>query len=664
MRPLLLSLLLLLLSFYGSLHAQDQYLVDSLERELKSHQSSRHELGKNAPAIYDTTEADILFALSRAYLGNTPAKALDYAKQTLVLSEKIGYDRGIANGYNNLGVFHFQRGEYPAALDYYKKALQIRHQSGDEKGKSNAYNNIGELYRLQGNYSEALRNHLSALKTREKIGDRAGMGRSYNNIGLVYMNQGNHAEALKNYLTSLEIAKESGNKQHIAALYTNIGIIRSREGNLDEALQNYEASLAMAMETGDKQVISTNYINIGSIYQLQGRYPEALDQYRASLRISEETEDNHSMANSYFNIGSIYIKQKMLGEAEVMLDKSLSISKQIGNLEGIKNSYLGMASLDSVQGRFDRALDHYKLFILYRDSLVNEEITKKTVRQQMQFDFDKQQALLRSEQEKKDAMAREELQKQKLLRNGFVGGFGVVLLFATVFFVQRNKIKKGKKRSDELLLNILPEEVAEELKTKGSAEAKQFEAVTVMFTDFKNFTQISEKLSPTELVHEIHTCFKAFDQIIAKYNIEKIKTMGDSYMCAGGLPVANTTHACDVVAAAWEIQEFMLTHSQQHKSLGREIFEIRIGIHTGPVVAGIVGDKKFAYDIWGNTVNIASRMESSGEAGKINISDSTYELVKDEYSCTYRGKIHAKNKGEIDMYFVDCKTQGAPHIQN
>jgi class 3 adenylate cyclase len=230
------------------------------------------------------------------------------------------------------------------------------------------------------------------------------------------------------------------------------------------------------------------------------------------------------------------------------------------------------------------------------------------------------------------------------------------LIFSVVVYRQRNKISKARKRSDELLLNILPEEVAEELKAKGSADAKQFDEVTVMFTDFKGFTQISEKLSPTELVNEIHTCFKAFDGIITKHKIEKIKTIGDSYMCAGGLPVANTTNATDVVNAALEIQQFMKQHLQRRKMENKEPFEIRIGIHTGPVVAGIVGVKKFAYDIWGDTVNIASRMESSGEAGKVNISGSTYRLVKDTFTCIHRGKIQAKNKGEIDMYFVSSNT--------
>jgi len=223
----------------------------------------------------------------------------------------------------------------------------------------------------------------------------------------------------------------------------------------------------------------------------------------------------------------------------------------------------------------------------------------------------------------------------------------------TELIAEKKEVEKQKERSEALLLNILPSEVAEELKQKGRAEAKHFDEVTVMFTDFKGFTQISEKLSPAELVAVIDTCYKAFDNIISKYNIEKIKTIGDSYMCAGGLPVANNTNASDVVRAALEIQQFMLEHMQQSRKEGKEILEVRIGVHTGPVVAGIVGVKKFAYDIWGDTVNIASRMESSGEAGKVNISGATYKIIKDKFHCTHRGKVPAKYKGMIDMYFVD-----------
>lgn len=270
------------------------------------------------------------------------------------------------------------------------------------------------------------------------------------------------------------------------------------------------------------------------------------------------------------------------------------------------------------------------LYQAWRFASVNKDLEQQLVQVKMLSE-----KTIEQEQEKKKIL---EGQKEKLEEE---------------VTLRTSELRIEKQKSDNLLLNILPSEVAEELKQKGKADAKQFDQITVMFTDFKGFTQISEKLSPAELVAEIDHCFKAFDDIIGRYNIEKIKTIGDSYMCAGGLPVPNSTHAGDVVKASRDILEFISTQNAERKKNGKEPFEIRIGIHSGPAVAGIVGVKKFAYDIWGDTVNIASRMESSGEAGKINISGTTYDLIKDKFTCTHRGKIQAKNKGEIDMYFVE-----------
>ncbi len=217
---------------------------------------------------------------------------------------------------------------------------------------------------------------------------------------------------------------------------------------------------------------------------------------------------------------------------------------------------------------------------------------------------------------------------------------------------QSREIEYQKGRIEDLLLNILPKEVSEELKDKGRATARRHEAVTVLFTDMKGFTKAAENMSPEELVSELDECFIRFDEITVRYGIEKIKTIGDSYMCAAGVPVADPHHAVKCVLAALEVRDLMEDARRQREARGKAPWALRIGVHSGPVVAGVVGRRKFAYDIWGDTVNTASRLESSGEPGEVNISGTTHALVKGRFECAYRGRVAAKNKGEIDMYFV------------
>lgn len=223
---------------------------------------------------------------------------------------------------------------------------------------------------------------------------------------------------------------------------------------------------------------------------------------------------------------------------------------------------------------------------------------------------------------------------------------------AHVLAEKNNLIRQEQQRSEELLLNILPQRVAEELKKMGRTDAYYYPDVAVLFADFVDFSKIAEQLSPQQLVSELDTCFKQFDDIIARHGLEKIKTIGDAYMCAGGLSGASDAQVCEMVRAAQEMQQWLAVWNAERERLGHPRFDARIGIHRGPVVAGVVGSRKFAFDIWGDTVNVAARVEQSGAGGRINISGAVYETAKEQFSCQYRGKIEAKNKGQIDMYFV------------
>ncbi|EPG67173.1 adenylate/guanylate cyclase domain-containing protein [Leptospira wolffii] len=228
----------------------------------------------------------------------------------------------------------------------------------------------------------------------------------------------------------------------------------------------------------------------------------------------------------------------------------------------------------------------------------------------------------------------------------------VQILTGILIFILSRNLNIERKKSDNLLRNILPEQIADELKRNDTVKPKRYDSVTVLFTDMAGFTNIAEKMSPEELVGELHFFFAEFDKIAGKYHMEKIKTIGDAYMAAGGLPEPNHTHAIDAVLCGLEFQEFMKRHKEERTRLGLPTWELRLGIHTGSVVAGVIGTEKFAYDIWGDTVNTASRMESSGLPGEVNISKQTFHLVRDQFLCESRGLIKAKNKGEIEMFLV------------
>lgn len=285
-----------------------------------------------------------------------------------------------------------------------------------------------------------------------------------------------------------------------------------------------------------------------------------------------------------------------------------------------------------------------------------------------QLSAEKKMVLLENTVLEKESRIKEiEVGKQRLKSQFLAAILAVFLVLSAVLYLlfrsrkrlanelvmKNSAIEKEKKRSDELLLNILPHETANELKSTGKAEPKNYKSVSIMFTDFKDFTLISEKLTPKELVSEIDSYFSAFDDIVAKFGIEKIKTIGDAYLCAYGINNSEQKDHSVIINAAKEILTLMDNYKKEREAQGKQAFSIRIGIHTGPIVAGVVGKHKFAYDIWGDAVNTAARMEQSSEAGKINISADTYELIKNDFNCEYRGKVLAKNKGKIDMYFVE-----------
>jgi two-component system, NarL family, sensor histidine kinase UhpB len=443
----ILTLVSILISLQHSSFSQNQHLIDTLETQLKDHNALKLELNLSSPSLYDTTAVDLLNRLTVEYRGNNPDKAMDYANQCLALSEQIGYKKGMVNAYLNLGILNEMRGDNLPALEYNKKALEIAVAIGDKRGIAFSYNSIGIVYYNQGNYPEALKNYLAGLKIKEEIGDKPGIATAYGNLGNIYSSQENYSEALKSYLACLKMNEELGNQYGIAISYHNIGATYDDLGNYPEALKNYFVALKIREEIRDIRGIAESYLYIGDSYLKQGNYPEALKNELAALKIQEEIGDKNSIAFSYDIIGDIYTGQNKYNDASAYFYKALSISKEIGSLDLIGDSYRGLAKLDSAQGNFKKALEHYKLYITYQDSITNDEKTKQIVALQMNYDFNKKQDSLNVVQVKKDIAAQKQLDKQILVRNMFIGGTILFLLFAgaaILFFMNRSQRNRKK----------------------------------------------------------------------------------------------------------------------------------------------------------------------------------------------------------------------------
>ena len=652
MRKKISFFLLLIFSLFNQSIAQDITKLDSVYRLI----------------IQSPTDTNLLLSLNSqisSNLNTDPDTCLYYSDMLFEFAEKIGFYRGMAIALNSQGVC-LERHDLDMAQEKYELALEIAQQHDLNNVKANIHNNLSIIYSYQGLYEQSLEHLVKFLKIAEEINDSSKIAVALNNIGLRYYELNNPDKAMTYYIQAIDINRTLKRLNRVAINLGNIGNCYYANHKYDSAIIFYKSAIEYNQKINSKYQLEINYQSIAYAYLELDEMDLAVDYINKSIDIATEVGDQIGLIQLLSAKGYIFTKQNRYNEALQFLLVAEDMAKK-NNMRALLVDIYEYISISYRElKKWDKAFDYNNLYNNLRDSIQNTE-KDKALSQVTEYEREKQAKEIEI-LEKEAEIQRLKMRRQKILRNSFIL-FGILLLALAIGlwhrykYVRRTKnrlaeqniiIEREREKSDELLLNILPAETAHELKEKGSSDARQFDMVTVLFTDFKGFTMIAEKLSPAELVAEIDFCFKEFDRIISKYGVEKIKTIGDAFMCAGGLPIANKTNPIDVVKAAIEIQQFMQNLKNSRIINNELFFEARLGIHTGPVVAGIVGIKKFAYDIWGDTVNIASRMESSGEVGKINISQFTYEMVKDQFECRYRGKVQAKGKGEIDMYFVEA----------
>lgn len=635
-----LVVIFILAGFLG--HSQSE--TDKLLRSISS-------------AKQDTTKVNLYNDLAASLYRTSPDSTIMYGKQAADLAEKIDYKKGLGYAYKNIGIGYYVQGEFSDVLKNWEKSLQIFEDIDFKLGVSNLQSNLGAVYQTKGDDPTALDFFLKSIRIAEQIGDTLRIATAYVNIGTVYSNdKKTYPQALEAYQKAMDlfIAINDVDGHSISAI--NIAELYLKQAKPQDAL-NYlqESAEILDQESSD---LPTTLNLMGTAYKDLNNLNESQKILNKAIEVAKAKDSKMEQSKAQISLGQVLLEKKQYDAAIASFNEALRLSNATQVYRDRRDAYEGLAEVYAKIGDYERAYNYQQSFSATRDTIRDDQYEQTLGNLRFQYDVENKEReieLLNTENELNQAT----IEKEATSRNLLLAVLGLLTFVIGGFILQYRYVKKSNKRldkertrSENILLNILPKDTADELKQNGFIQAKKFELVTVLFTDFKAFSVVAEQISPENLVQSVDYYFKKFDEIIERNNLEKIKTIGDAYMCAGGLPARNSTHAEDAVKAGQDILRFV-KETEANPPENIYPFKVRVGLNTGPVIAGVVGTKKFQYDIWGNTVNIAARMESNSEPGKINVSENTYDLLKDKRKFTYRGEIEVKNGQKLKMYFLD-----------
>jgi len=621
-----------------------------------------------------------------------------FYKELIVKYKEEGNNARLVQIYQKLANAYDQNGDAGKSLYYYLPIEDLVERFGTSQERGLLYNNLGRQYAALRDFPKALEYFQKAeLQCVYITCDYPEV--MFANMGIALHNTGDTKKGIEYLLKAQAILAARGDKAALANLEHLIATVYFSNNDLYNALTHNTESIRFAKETKQYTVLADAYRTSADLYHDLYDFEKAFEFYRDYLNILDSVRLEEQSRLQRLNQ-----QRTLLAAAEGQI-KFLITRQNIKDLELSQERFererleLLNKNLELVTRRSeDEVLLLQKQKEVDQAQLREQTLQALRARQDLRlaaqnFDAEKQQRIIAElrQQEKIDSaqglarsreldllrrdkdIAQLELDKQANFQRFAYGVGGLLLVILGLLAMmwlfarrtsrrlkgqnkkiqtQNREIEEERRKSDVLLRNILPDEVAQELKTRGYATPHNYESATVVFTDFVNFTRLSTTLRPKELIDELDTCFLAFDEICDRHGLEKIKTIGDAYMCAGGLPIANETHPFDAVRAALEMCKWL---EDRNRNNPNAIFRyMRIGIHTGPVVAGVIGKNKFAYDIWGDAVNLASRLEALGEPNRINISEETADIVKDQFRLTFRGQKEVHNKGLVGMYFVEA----------
>jgi len=652
MKTLLLISLLLTITTLG-LKAETltgQAKIDSLLAELPN-------------AKGDTNEVKLLDGLCFTYYSINPDKGIEYGEQALKLAKKISWREGEALCYDALAINNAVKSNNDKALKYWEEALKINRELGNLDRVGGNLGNISTLYIDLSDFPKALEYLGKALKIDEESGDKAGQAINLGNIGTLYIDLSDYPKALEYYKKSLEIDKEIGYKEGISKTLGNIGAAYMMQSEYPKALEYLEMALKLERENGNESRIANNLGNIGTVYLNQSNYSKALEYYKKSLEIEKKLGNKYGIALDLGNLGNLYliISQENINIGPDELNQHISLNRVINLNKSIEYSLKAIKLLEEIvelnyrSHYYKNLSDAYKLkgdmieaynaleeYHKFKDSVFSQENSDKIAALEKAREDD----LKQKEIEKQKIRIAEQDKREKLI---LYFSIGIVLLMAIVMII----IIRLLKRSDKLLYNVLPVSIAKRLKRKEHPISDYFTQASIVFIDIVNFTELSKDEDPRRVVEALNKIFTHYDAIANKYGLEKIKTIGDSYMAAAGIPEVQKDNTLRAAQMALEVKEMM----DDYKTEDGTKIEVRIGLDCGPVVAGVIGENKFIYDMWSDAVNTASRMESSSIAGQVHVSERFKDAVTEyeEFSYVERGEIEIKGKGKMKTYFIEIK---------
>jgi len=551
---------------------------------------------------------------------------------TKVLKLLAFYDKYYSDNFND---------SHETGQRFLLQAYKISFDKNHHYGIINNTYRLAQCFMFEKKIDKSIQYLFICIRESEKYKDTGHYIKSLINLGVIYYIQKKFNIALTYFKKAISFKKNSEDQRRTLTYLS--GLCEFKLNNFPEAITKLKLSLEIAKKENDNNRINECYIGLGQINSAKGNFKLAIEFFaKAKEYYISQTNEAAAMAIIYEELAQIAYKEKLFEESLNYANKAYLFSKKNPDANNRFEITELLHKLYFQKGDLKNAYKFLYENNTMKDTMYNSDISTQIAITLANYEFEKKETKFTAE------IKEEAKQKNRAFTLAGIIGFAMIIVIALLGIV-----RKERKKSDDLILNILPKETVAELKKYGKAIPKRHESVTVLFCDVKQFTFISEKLSPEVLVNMLDMYISKFDEIVTRHGLEKIKTIGDAYMCAGGLHSGFDNHTISTLKAAVDIMAYVKNIEATAIAKFGQSFHFRIGIHTGPLVSGVVGFRKYAYDIWGDTVNIAARMEEKSEPGQINLSGVTYALVLNQIEATFRGMIDAKNKAPMEMYFLE-----------